>query len=50
MTLTKVDWAEFIKKIAYKWYKDASKNPSVMDNLATHKASALYETFIPKEA
>lgn len=47
---TKVDWAEFIKKIADKWYKDAEKITLVMDNLATHKASALYETYPPGEA
>lgn len=47
---TKVDWAEFIKKIADQWYKDAEKITLVMDNLATHKASALYETYPPGEA
>lgn len=47
---TKVDWAEFIKKIADQWYPDAEKIILVMDNLATHKASALYETYAPKEA
>ena len=47
---TKVDWAIFIKKIADEWYKNAEKIILVMDNLATHKASALYETFNPKEA
>jgi hypothetical protein len=47
---TKIDWAEFIKKIANDWYKDAKKIILVMDNLATHKASALYEAYPPKEA
>ena len=47
---TKVDWAAFIKKIADEWYKDAEKITLVMDNLATHKASALYETYPPTEA
>ena len=47
---TKIDWAKFIKKIADEWYKDAEKIILVMDNLATHKASALYETYPPKEA
>lgn len=47
---TKIDWAIFIKKIADEWYKDAEKIILVMDNLATHKASALYETFEPNEA
>ena len=31
-------------------YKDAEKITLVMDNLSTHKASALYETFTPREA
>lgn len=47
---TKVDWAEFIKKIADERYGDAKKITLIMDNLATHKASALYETYSPKEA
>jgi hypothetical protein len=45
-----VDWAEFIKKIADEWYSGAEKITLVMDNLATHKASALYEAYPPKEA
>ena len=45
-----MDWAEFIKKIADEWYPNAEKTTLVMDNLATHKASALYETYSPKEA
>ena len=47
---TKVDWAAFIIKIADEWYKDAEKITLVMDNLATHKASALYEAYPLKEA
>jgi len=47
---TKVDWAIFIKQIADDWYKDALKITLVMDNLSTHKPSALYEAFEPKEA
>lgn len=47
---TRVDWAKFIKQIADKWYKDAKKITLVMDNLATHKAGALYEVYKPKEA
>ncbi len=47
---TKTDWATFIKKIADEWYKNAEKLILVMDNFATHKASALYETFELKEA
>jgi hypothetical protein len=47
---TKIDWAKFIKTIADEWYKNAKKIILVMDNLATHKASSLYETFEPPEA
>ena len=47
---TKIDWAVFIKKISDEWYKNAEKIILVMDNLSTHKPSALYETFKPKEA
>lgn len=47
---TKIDWAIFIKKIADEWYSNAKKITLVMDNLATHKPSALYETFKPEEA
>ena len=47
---TKADWAVFVKKIADQWYKNAHKITLVMDNLATHKAAALYEVFAPKEA
>lgn len=47
---TKADWAKFIKRIADEWYKDAPKIALVMDNFITHKPSALYEVFEPKEA
>ena len=47
---TKADWAVFIKQIADEWYKDAQKITLVMDNLATHKAAALYEVYPPQEA
>ena len=47
---TKADWAVFIKAIADVWYKDAIKIILVMDNLATHKAAALYEVYTPYEA
>jgi DDE superfamily endonuclease len=47
---TKADWAVFIKQIADEWYKDAKKITLVMDNLATHKAAALYEVYPPQEA
>jgi hypothetical protein len=47
---TKIDWAMLIKEIEGKYYKDAKKITLVMDNLSTHKPSALYETFTPREA
>lgn len=47
---TKKDWAQVIKKIADKYYPNAEKIRLVMDNLNTHKPSALYETFPPQEA
>jgi hypothetical protein len=47
---TKKDWALLIKEIADEHYPKAKKIRMVMDNLSTHKASALYETFRPEEA
>jgi hypothetical protein len=47
---TKKDWALLIKEIADVHYPEAEKIRLVMDNLATHKAAALYETFPPDEA
>ena len=46
---SKSDWAVFIKGIAGR-YEDAIRITLVMDNLATHKAGSLYETFLPEEA
>jgi len=46
---TKQDWAYFIEDIA-KAYSDAQKILLVMDNLNTHNASSLYETFLPEKA
>ena len=47
---TKTDWAKFIKEIADAQYSEAIKIRLVMDNYATHKPFALYETFEPEEA
>lgn len=47
---TKKDWAHFVRYIADKLYPRADKILLVMDNLNTHKPSALYETFPPQEA
>ena len=46
---TKRDWALFVKEIAQR-YKNVEKITLVMDNLSTHKAGSLYETFSPEEA
>ncbi|QTE23612.1 IS630 family transposase [Polaribacter cellanae] len=46
---TKKDWALFVKDIAEQ-YKEAEKITLVMDNLNTHKASSLYQTFKPEQA
>ena len=46
---TKQDWAGFIKEIADN-YKNSKKIKLVMDNLNTHKASALYEKYPPEKA
>jgi hypothetical protein len=47
---TKKDWAYFVKHIADRLYPNAEKIYLIMDNLNTHKPSALYETFTPEEA
>lgn len=47
---TKKDWAKIVKEIANKHYPRAEKIRLIMDNLNTHKPSALYETFPPQEA
>jgi len=47
---TKKDWALLIKEIADDYYPQAEKIMLVMDNLSTHKPSALYEAFLPEEA
>ncbi len=47
---TKNDWAILIREIADNLYDDAEIITLVMDNLATHTAAALYETFEPVEA
>ena len=47
---TKKDWAYFVKHIADRLYPNVEKIYLVMDNLNTHKPSALYETFAPDEA
>ena len=46
----KVDWAEFIKKIAEEYYPEVEIITLVMDNLGTHTPSALYERYQAAEA
>ena len=46
---TKTDWASFLEEIAGQ-YRQAQKITLVMDNLNTHAAGSLYETFAPVEA
>jgi hypothetical protein len=46
---TKTDWAHFVEDIAAS-YPDAQRITLVMDNLNTHSAASLYETFAPDKA
>jgi len=47
---TRQDWAYFIKGMLVERYPQATKVRLVMDNLNTHGAASLYETFEPEEA
>lgn len=47
---TRQDWAFFIKGMLEERYPQATKIRLVMDNLNTHSAASLYETFPPEEA
>jgi len=47
---TKKDWALLVRYICDKLYPTAETIVLVMDNLASHSAAALYETFQPAEA
>ena len=47
---THKDWAYFIKGMLVERYPQATKVRLVMDNLNTHSATSLYETFEPQEA
>ena len=46
---TKQDWARFLEEIA-RHYQHAKQITLVMDNLNTHEAGSLYETFKPEKA
>ncbi|TBW00492.1 IS630 family transposase, partial [Azotobacter chroococcum] len=43
------DWALFLQDIAQAW-SGAERITLVMDNLNTHSAASLYETFMPEQA
>jgi len=43
------DWALFLQDIAEVW-SGAERITRVMDNLNTHSAASLYETFMPEQA
>lgn len=47
---TRKDWEHFIKGMLDGRYPHAEKIRLVMDNLNTHNAASLYETFEPEEA
>jgi len=49
-TRTKKDWALLVRYISDKLYPKAKIITLVMDNLASHSAAALYESFPPEEA
>ena len=47
---TRKDWTLFIKGMLDERYPQATRVRLVMDNLNTHSAASLYETFEPEEA
>jgi hypothetical protein len=47
---TRKDWAIFVEGVLDERYPQAVKVRLVMDNLNTHSAASLYETFEPEEA
>jgi hypothetical protein len=47
---TKLDWALLMKELVDVYYPEAEIIRLVLDNLNTHVASSLYETFEPVEA
>jgi hypothetical protein len=47
---TNRDFAMIIRRLVDEWYPEAERIVLVMDNLSTHAAAALYETFAPAEA
>jgi transposase len=47
---TNKDFARLVQRLLDEWYPTAGKVVLVLDNLSTHTAAALYETFAPGEA
>lgn len=47
---TRTDWAHWIKGMLTERYPDAIRVRLVLDNLNTHTAASLYESFEPQEA
>lgn len=47
---TKQDWTLMVRHVCDKLYPNAETITLVMDNLASHCATALFETFEPAEA
>lgn len=47
---TKRDYAEFMRRLAQQYYKEAEKVVIVQDNLNTHNPSSFYEVFEAQEA
>ena len=47
---TKKDWARVMKDLVDRYYPEADTITLVMDNLSSHRKSALYEVFAPEEA
>lgn len=46
----RIEWAEFVRSLVKRPYRDAEKIMMVMDQLNTHSAASLYEAFAPEEA
>jgi hypothetical protein len=49
-TRRRTDWAHFVESLLEGRYRDAERVVLVMDQLNTHSAASLYETFAPERA
>jgi hypothetical protein len=47
---TKVDYAQFLKRISDEMYPDTERITLIADNFGTHTIGAFYEAFAPEEA